>query len=150
MIYEEYEAILSKIQRKEKKLFDLLEKRDNIFDKTQPKSTPMDKEIVDGKNPINTIEEYLVQKEYLNEEIDQLNQTLDDWYQILNRKKVIFKDSKHILDRIYYLRLIEILEPWKIANLIPCDRATVYRYMGVLSKKIPWRKDELYSLRSHK
>ena len=103
MIYEEYEAIWSKIRKIEKELFDLINKRDELFDMTQPKSSKFDKEIVDGKNPINTIEQYIIQKEYMNEKIVQLNQTLDDRYQILRRKRDELRQSKNIYDRIINL-----------------------------------------------
>ena len=49
MIYEEYEAIRKRISKKEEKLFKLMEKRDNLFAMTQPKSSQFDDEIVDGK-----------------------------------------------------------------------------------------------------
>lgn len=150
MIYEEYEAIWSKIRKIEKELFDLINKRDELFDMTQPKSSKFDKEIVDGKNPINTIEQYVIQKEYMNEKINQLNQTLDDRYQILRRKRDELKYSRDTYDRIYYYRLIEKLSPEKIAYLIPCDRATVYRYMKNMCKNVKGLNYELYSIRSHK
>jgi uncharacterized coiled-coil DUF342 family protein len=150
MIYEEYEAIWSKIRKIEKELFDLINKRDELFDMTQPKSSKFDKEIVDGKNPINSMEQYIIQKEYMNEKIAQLNQTLDDRYQILRRKRDELKYSRDTYDRIYYYRLIEKLSPEKIAYLIPCDRATVYRYMKNMCKNVKGLNYELYSIRSHK
>lgn len=150
MIYEEYEAIWSKIRKIEKELFELINKRDELFDMTQPKSSKFDKEIVDGKNPINSMEQYVIQKEYLNERILQLNITLDDWYQILNRKRGELKLSKHVYDRVYYYRIIEKATPARIAYLIPCDRATVYRYMQKMCKNVKGLRNELYSIRSHK
>ena len=129
MIYEEYEAIWSRIRKIEKELFDLINKRDELFSMTQPKSATMDKEIVDGKNPINTMEEYVIQKEYLNEKINQLNQTLDDRYQILKRKREELKLSKNIYDRIYYLRGIERLSVYRISVIIGYSKEQTYRYL---------------------
>ena len=95
MIYEEYEAIWNKIHNIEKKLFKLIDKRDELFDKTQPKTTQYDKEVVDGKKQTNIQEQYVIQKEYLNEKINQLNTTLDDLYQVLKRKREELKLSKN-------------------------------------------------------
>ena len=67
MIYEEYEAILNRIHKKEKELIDQINKREDLFSMTQPKSNKFDKEIVDGKKPVNTMEQYIIQKEYMNE-----------------------------------------------------------------------------------
>lgn len=129
MIYEEYEAIWSRIRKIEKELFDLINKRDDLFSMTQPKSATMDKEMVDGKNPVNTMEEYVIQKEFLNEKINQLNQTLDDRYQILKRKREELKLSKNIYDRIYYLRGIERLSVYRISVIIGYSKEQTYRYL---------------------
>lgn len=129
MIYEEYEAIWSRIRKIEKELFDLINKRDDLFSMTQPKSSTMDKEIVDGKNPVNAMEEYVIHKEYLNEKINQLNQTLDDRYQILKRKREELKLSKNIYDRIYYLRGIERLSVYRISVIIGYSKEQTYRYL---------------------
>ena len=127
MIYEEYETIWSKIRKIEKELFDLINKRDDLFDMTQPKSAAMDKEIVDGKNPVNTMEQYVIHKEYLNEKINQLNQTLDDRYQILRRKRDELRQSKNIYDRIYVYYCIERLSIVKISYLTNYSQSQIYR-----------------------
>lgn len=128
MIYEEYEAIWNKIHKREEELFKLINKREELFDKTQPKSANMDKIMVDGKHPSNMMEQYVIQKEYLNEKINQLNTTLDDLYQVLKRKREELKLSKNIYDRIYYYREIERLSMHKIAGLVNYSREQTYRY----------------------
>ena len=150
MIYEEYEQIWSKIRKIEKELFELINKRDELFSMTQPKSSQFDKEIVDGKNPKNAMEEYVIQKEYFNERIEQLNLMLDDWGQVLRRKREELQLSRNIYDRIYYLRIVEKVLPERIAPLIPCDTSTVYKIMKKISIKFPERKRELYKTKSFK
>ena len=134
MIYEEYEAIWSKIRKIEKELFELINKRDELFDKTQPKSSQFDKEIVDGNNPKNTMEEYVIQKEYLSEKINQLNQTLDDRYQILRRKREELRQSKHPYDKIYVYYHIEKLNVYKIMYLTNYSRSQVYKILDKFNK----------------
>jgi len=133
MIYEEYEAIWSRIRKIEKELFDLINKRDELFNITQPKSSKFDKEIVDGKNPINTMEQYVIQKEYMNEKINQLNQTLDDRYQILRRKRDELRQSKNIYDRIYVYYCIERLSIVKISYLTNYSQSQIYRKLEKMS-----------------
>ena len=128
MIYEDYEAIWNKIRKQEKKLFKLIEKRAELFDKTQPKTTQYDKEVVDGKKQTNIQEQYVIQQEYLTQKINQLNTTLDDLYQVLKRKREELKLSKNIYDRIYYYREIEKLSMYKIASLIGYSKEQTYRY----------------------
>ena len=128
MIYEEYESIWNTIRKKEEELFKLINKRDELFLKTQPKSSKFDKEKVDSKSTRNMMEEYVIQKEYLNERIMQLNITLDDIYQVLKRKRDELRQSKNIYDRIYYYRIIERLSMYKIATLVGYSKEQTYRY----------------------
>ena len=128
MIYEEYESIWCKIRKQEKKLFKLIEKRDELFEKTQPKTTRTDKILVDSKTITNIQEQYVIQQEYLTEKINQLNITLDDLYQVLKRKREELKLSKNIYDRIYYYREIEKLSMYKIASLVGYSKEQTYRY----------------------
>ena len=137
MIYEEYEAIWSKIRKIEKELFELINKRDELFLKTQPKSSKFDKEKVDSKTTNNMMEEYVIEKEYYNERILQLNITLDDRYQVLKRKRDELRQSKNVYDRIYYYYCIERLSIYKISNLTNYSQSQVYRKlkkMGIMIK----------------
>ena len=132
MIYEEYEAMLSKIRKLEKELMELNNRKEDLFYQTQPKSSPTDKIIVDGHNPINTMEKYVIEKEYLTERINQLNELLDYRYPALNRKREELKLSKNLYDRIYYYRFIERLSVFKIGLLIGYSKEQTYRYLKKL------------------
>ena len=129
MIYEEYEFIWNKIKKIEKKLMELINKRESLFEKTQPKSSKFDKEKVDSKKTTNTIEEYLIEKEYLNERIEQLNITLDDMYQVLKRKREELKLSRNLYDRIYYFRYIERLSIYKVSFMIGYSERQTRRHL---------------------
>ena len=136
MIYEEYESIWKTIREKEKELFELIPKRDKLFEKTQPKSSSFDKELVDGKKNVNMMEQYIIQKEYYDMRINQLNQTLDDWYLALGRKKKELQASKNLYDRIYYYRYIERLSVKKIAKLIIYSERQTRRHLDNIEKSI--------------
>lgn len=136
MIYEEYEDIWNKIRKKEKELFDLINKRDELFLKTQPKSSKFDKEKVDSRSTRNIMEEYVIQKEYYNERIMQLNIALDDIYQVLKRKRDELRQSKNVYDRIYYYFCIERLTIYKISNLTNYSQSQVYRKLEKMGVKV--------------
>lgn len=136
MIYEEYEAIWSKIRKIEKELFELINKRDDLFLKTQPKSIKLDKELVDGKITKDIMEEYVIEKEYLNERIIQLNITLDDRYQVLKRKRDELRQSKHPYDRIYVYFCIERLSIKKISYLMCYSESQIYRKLEKMGIKV--------------
>jgi Trm5-related predicted tRNA methylase len=136
MIYEEYESIWNTIRKKEKELFELINKRDELFLTTQPRSNKFDKEKVDSKTTRNMMEEYVIQKEYLNERIMQLNITLDDIYQVLKRKRDELRQSKNVYDRIYYYFCIERLTIYKISNLTNYSQSQVYRKLEKMGVKV--------------
>lgn len=134
MIYTEYEKMWVVIRKQEKELFELINKRDELFTKTQPKATTLDKEIVDGNNPSNMMDNYVIQEEYYTMRIEQLQQSLDDRYQALKRKREELKLSKNICDRIYYLKNIEKLNVFKISILVNYSKEQVYRYLRKMNK----------------
>lgn len=141
MIYEEYESIWYTIRKKEKELFELINKRDELFLYTQPKSSKFDKEKVDGKNPTNMMEQYVIQKEYLNERIMQLNITLDDIYQVLKRKRDELRQSKNTYDRIYYYYCIERLSIFKVSCLMNYSESQIYRKLKNMGIEVKMRKN---------
>lgn len=140
MIYAEYEKMWAVIRKQEKELFELINQRDELFSKTQPKATTLDKEIVDGSHKGNMLESYVIKEEYYTKRIDQLQISLDDRYQALNRKKEELRQSKNIFDRIYYLKYIEKLSTFKIAKITGYDRTSVWRYIKKIEKSISCNK----------
>lgn len=142
MIYTEYEKMWVVIRKQEKELFDLINKRDELFTKTQPKATTLDKEIVDGNNPSNMMESYVIQEEYYTMRIEQLQQSLDDRYQALKRKREELKLSKNICDRIYYLKNIEKLNVFKVSVLVNYSKEQVYRYLRKMNKNIKMTQND--------
>lgn len=141
MIYVEYEMIWNKIRSKEKELFELINKREKLFDKTQPKSADFDKVFVDGKNPTNTLEQYVIQDEYLNTRIKQLNITLDDMYQVLKRKREELRLSKNPYDKIYNYFCIERLSIYKISYLMNYSESQIYRKLKKMGVEVKMRKN---------
>lgn len=140
MIYIEYEKMWTIIKKHEKELFDLINKRDELFIKTQPKATTLDKEKVDSTVNNNMIENYVIQQETYTNRINQLQLSLDDRYMSLNRKREELRRSKNLYDRIYYLKYIERLSTFKIANIINYDRTSVWRHLKKIEKSISCNK----------
>ncbi len=141
MIYEDYESIWNKIRKLEEDLFKAISKRDELFDKTQPKSPKLDKEKVDGMNPTNMMDTYVIQKEYLNEKINHLNQTLDDMYQVLRRKREELRLSKNPYDKIYNYYCIERLSIYKISCLMNYSDSQIYRKLKKMGIEVKMQKN---------
>lgn len=136
MLYIDYEKMWEVIRKQEKELFELMNARDELFTMTQPKATKFDKELVDSSHQSNTLETYVVKEEQCTLRINQLNKSIDDRYQALNRKREELRLSKNIYDRIYYLKYIEKMNIYKIAILVGYERTSVWRHLKKIEKSI--------------
>ena len=136
MIYAEYEKMWAVIRKLEKELFDLINDRDELFSKTQPQATVLDKEKVDSSIKSNMLETYVIRQENYTKRINQLQLSLEDRYQALNRKREELRLSKNMYDRIYYLKYIEKLNIYKIATLTGYERTSVWRHLKKIEKSI--------------
>ena len=136
MIYIDYEKMWAVIRKQECELIELINERDELFNMTQPKGTTFDKELVDSSHHGNTLETYAIKEEYLTNKIHQLDQSITDRYQLLNRKRKELEISKNIYDRIYYLKFIEKLSIYKIANLVGYERTSIWRHLKKIEKNI--------------
>lgn len=136
MLYVDYEKMWEVIRKQEKEYFDLINDRDELFTKTQPKATTFDKELVDSSHNSNMLETYVIKEEQITTRINQLNKSIDDRYQALNRKREELRLSKNIYDRIYYLKYVERLSIYKIAALVGYERTSVWRHLKKIEKSI--------------
>ena len=137
MLYVDYERMWDIIKKQEKELFRLINIRDELFTMTQPRSKTFEKEVVDTSHTnSNALESYVIKQEQYTIRINQLNQSIDDRYQALNRKREELRLSKNIYDKIYYLKYIEKLSIYKIALLVGYDRTSVWRHLKKIEKNI--------------
>lgn len=152
MIYISYEEYKNKYYEAQKKYDEVLCEKESLFAITQPKATTYDKELVSGGNPSNTFDEYLIKKEakQIDERLEEARSILKDRERLLKLKEEELKSSSHPYDKTYYNRCIKNKTPNQIAILIPCDRATVYRYMQEIERNLRKLGYELHSLYARK
>ena len=134
MIYIEYEEMWGKIRLLEKECNKLINKREMLFNETQPKAAKLDALKVDGNNPSNMFEKYVIEIDELNRKINNINKTLDDRYILLKRKRDELKASKNTYDRIYVYRYFERLSVFKIGILMGYEKTQIYRYLKKINK----------------
>ena len=134
MIYIEYEEMWGKIRLLEKECNDLINQREMLFNETQPKAAKLDSLKVDGNNPSNMFDIYVIKVNELDRKINNINKTLDDRYILLKRKRDELKASKNTYDRIYVYRYIERLSVFKIGILMGYEKTQIYRYLKKINK----------------
>ena len=141
MIYLEYERFKVKYLEIQNKYNEILTEKENLFTKTQPNAIRYDKESVQGGQPVNGFDEYLIEKESkrIDERLREARQLLDDREKLLRLKEDELRKSRDIINKIYVLKYIDGMHPKKIADSLNYSRSQVYRMLNSIKSAI--RKD---------
>lgn len=141
LTYEEYKKNYYKVQ----KLYnEILEEKEKLFAKTQPKSTKFDKINVDGGNISNSFDDYLIikEKKQIDKRLNEIKIISEDRKKLLDAKEDELRKSKEWIDKIYVYKYIENLQVRKIIHLVPYEEAQVYRKLEEIKKTLKERKEK--------
>ena len=141
LTYEEYKRNYYKVQ----KLYnEILEEKEKLFAKTQPKSIKFDKINVDGGNISNSFDDYLIikEKKQIDKRLNEIKIISEDRKKLLDAKEDELRKSKEWIDKIYVYKYIENLQVRKIIHLVPYEEAQVYRKLEEIKKTLKERKEK--------
>lgn len=141
LTYEEYKRNYYKVQ----KLYnEILEEKEKLFAKTQPKSTKFDKINVDGGNISNSFDDYLIikEKKQIDKRLNEIKIISEDRKKLLDAKEDELRKSKEWIDKIYVYKYIENMQVRKIIHLVPYEEAQVYRKLEEIKKTLKERKEK--------
>ena len=141
LTYEEYKWNYYKVQ----KLYNvILEEKEKLFAKTQPKSIKFDKINVDGGNVSNSFDDYLIikEKKQIDKRLNEIKIISEDRKKLLDAKEDELRKSKEWIDKIYVYKYIENLQVRKIIHLVPYEEAQVYRKLEEIKKTLKERKEK--------
>ena len=138
MLYLEYESLKNKYLDAQNTYNAILDEKERLFAKTQPKGMRFDKESISGSGKPYTIDDYLIEIEQkgLNKRLEQA------WAILFERKSQLFekehelKKSKALHDQIYKLRYLELLRPYKIASKVGYSESQVYRIIKIIDDNL--------------
>ena len=139
LTYEEYKRNYYKVQ----KLYnEILEEKEKLFAKTQPKSIKFDKINVDGGNVSNSFDDYLIikEKKQIDKRLNEIKIISEDRKKLLDAKEDELRKSKEWIDKIYVYKYIENLQVRKIIHLVPYEEAQVYRKLEEIKKTLKEKK----------
>jgi len=136
MLYIEYHEYRDKYYDAQKKYDEVLSEKEHLFAKTQPKATRYDKEIVSGGTPVNSFDEYLIEKEkkQIDERLEEAKSILDDRERLLKLKEEELRHSKDWIDIIYVYYYIEKLSMRKVSMRIPFSTTEISRKVEIIRK----------------
>lgn len=138
MIYIEYHNCKKKYEEIKKLYEQIVEEKERLFLKTQPKAASIDKVSVDGGSRNNLFDNYLMEKEkkQLDMKLAEVKVLIDDRYRILFDKEKELRASKEWIDKVYVYKYIELLSVKKILHLIPYEEAQIYRMINEIKRRI--------------
>ena len=115
--YEEYKNRFYAVQTQYNKI---LAEKEQLFAKTQPKSTNFDKAVVDGGKRSNAFDDYLIikEKKQIDKRLIEVKSILADRKNLLESKETELKNSKEWIDKLYIYKYIENLSIKKILPLL--------------------------------
>lgn len=131
-----YYQQLSELRIAETRLKTLQEKK-MLLETKATKTTSSIKEVVAfGGGISNKPLTYVELCEIIDKQVEELEKEIRILKKGLQQMDEILKNISGIEERIFRLYYIENKNPTQISYIIPCDRSTVYRYIGKIKQKI--------------
>ena len=138
MIYPIYERYLESYIKTQKQFNEILNEKEELFERTQPHSMSFDQESVSGGGGRNAFDEYLCAKErkHIDERLAEIKMILDDRKELLKKKEQELRNSKHLFDRIYRMRYLDHYKMDRIASIIGYSKSQICRILQKIDDEI--------------
>lgn len=138
LVYMVYEEFKNKYLDTQKKFDEILQEKEYLFAKTQPKSPNWDKIGENGNQINNKFDDYLVAKESkrIDERLSEIKSILDDRERLLSLKEQELRNSKNHVDKIYKMKYVDHFKVSKIVKASNYSRAQVYRILEDIKNAI--------------
>lgn len=129
-LFVSYEQTKRRYLESQRMLETILNEKEELFTRTQPKAVVYDKEKVTGGKNENAFEDYIIAKErkQIDQRLDEAKALLEDRKKLLALKETDLRQSKDVHDRVYVLRVIEGMTIRKISRLLHYEDRQIYRY----------------------
>ena len=138
MLYIEYEEYKNKYYEVQRKYNDILNEKEELFARTQPKAIKITGDKTTGGKITNAFDDYLIQKEKKNidKRLEEVKSILDDRERLVKLKEQELRASNNSHDKIYRYRYIDRLSIEKTARLSCYSRSQVFNILNKIKKNI--------------
>ena len=138
MLYISYEISKQRYFDTQRALETILDEKEALFQRTQPKAATYDKEKVTGGNAGNVFDDYLIAKERLmiDKRLDEAKSLLKDRETLLKVKEAELRESKETFDRIYVAKFLDKTANYKIARLMHYSERQIRRILFQIRKAL--------------
>ena len=137
-VYLIYEQAKRRYSDAMKNYLSILDEKEELFNRTQPRSVQYDAERVEGGTPVNSFDEYLIKKEerQIDERLAEAERLLHQRDQLLQIAEVRLKASQSVEDKIYIQRIIEKKQIYKISSKVGYSQSQVFRILKRIKENI--------------
>lgn len=138
MLYIEYEEYKNRYYEVQRKYNDILNEKEELFSKTQPKATKITGEKTTGGKHINAFDDYLIQKERKNidKRLEEVKSILEDRERLVKLKEQELRASTNSYDKIYRCRYVDRLTIEKTARISNYSRSQVFNILKEIRDKL--------------
>ena len=135
-VYIVYETLKKKYCDAQKKFDEILNEKEALFVKTQPKSPNWDK-ISFSSQMHNSFDQYLMLKESfkVEERLVEIKSILKDREELLNLKEYELRMSKNHIDMVYRMRFLDQYNISKISAHMHYSESQIYRILQNIKGK---------------
>ena len=144
MKYIEHAEMKERYEVAKARLADLLQEKEELFDRTQPRSVPFDKERVDGGGGGHPFDDYLtaMERTRLDERIAAAREILHDRSELLRTAEEDVRKSAESWDVIYCLRILDGRKISEVAAIPHYSEAQVYRVLREIDENVGARWED--------
>ncbi len=139
MLYIDYYKQLKKYTKKLNELSNLIDRKEELFLKTQPGGIDYNRNHVKGhEEKMTSIEAYVIQMEIeeIDKKINNLKPIITDRYFLLKKIETNLRNSKEIEDRIFVLYFIEKYSYRKISKIVHYSKSNIGNILDKITKTI--------------
>ena len=134
--FASYEFLRQKYLKAQRNFNSILEEKENLFSKTQPKSPNWDK--MPSAGNANEFDSYLIanEKSKIDERLKEVQKILDNRRKLLKQKEEELYESKDLLDKVYRLKFLESKTIPELARRLHFSVRQIYRFLHLVQNEV--------------
>ena len=131
-----YEIFKGKYLDAQQKLHAIIEEKENLFSRTQPKSPNWDK--MPYSESENAFDSYLIAKERtkIDLRIKEMQKIVDERRSLMRQKEQELYESKDLCDKIYRMKYLESKTVPDLMRKLHFGRTQIYKFISIVQSEI--------------
>lgn len=114
----------------------LLIRKEELFQRTQPKAIEIKPDLITGGSPGNPLEDYAIHAAEIDQRLAGARSLIESSKYLLDISETRLRDSCGLYDRIYVARYLEGKSVSWIAGHISYSESQVYRILRLIARKL--------------